>query len=212
MTADPHSEFATLSNYRHSPRTRTILTHLACVVCPPDAQRLGLVATIVDHVELSLRALPTPARLGIVVALRFYDWGAIVSPGSLGRRSCSLSESQAVAYFDKWWRHRLGPVRELTKGIKSIICMSYCEMPEIKALLGFHSGKWMEDVKHKRLTVHANVVARHQESLIAPDPLPNGWMFGGPMPVASEIARGAGEAPSSDPMRLDTETERSVQP
>ncbi len=177
------SDFATLSNYRHSARTRKILAHLVHVVCPPDARRLNLVPEIVDHIELSLRALPTPARLGLVVALALYDLGAVVNPGSFGRRSCSLSEAQSEAYFHKWWSHRIGPLRELTKGIKSIVCMSYYEMPEIKEALGFHSGPWMADTTTKRLTVHADIVQRHEESLVTPDPLPRGWVFGSSVPA-----------------------------
>ncbi len=195
-TKPDESDFATLSNYRHSRRTRKILTHLVRVVCPPDAQRLKLVSEIVDHIELSLRALPTPARLGLIVALVLYDLGSVVTPGSFGRRARSLSESQSKAYFERWWRHPIGPLRELTKGIKSVICMSYCEMPEVKEALGFHSGPWMADTKKKRLTVHADIVARHEEALITPDPLPKGWNFGRSVP-SDFVGEDKGTPPST---------------
>jgi hypothetical protein len=205
---DPSQRFATLSNYRHSSRTRTILARLVCVICPPDAQRLNLVSPIVDHTELSLRALPTLARIGLIIALRIYDWGAFFSRGSFGKRSCSLSATQADTYFGKWWRHRLGFIRELTKGMKSVICMSYCEMPEIKESLGFHSGRWMEDTKQKRLTVHSDIVERHRESLITPDPLPSGWVFG--ESTVSESVK-TDQASHSGPPATSA-VERSLQP
>lgn len=191
------SDFATLSNYRHSRRTRKILTHLVRVVCPQDAQRLNLVSEIVDHIELSLRALPAAARLGLIVTLVLYDLGSVVTPGSFGRRARSLSETQSKAYFARWWKHPIGPLRELTKGIKSVICMSYCEMPQVKEALGFHSGPWMADTRKKRLTMHADIVARHEEALITPEPLPRGWKFGSSFP--SDFAGEDQGAPPSAP-------------
>jgi hypothetical protein len=156
------------SGYRHTPRTRRILTGLIPAACPPEARMLGLEQAIVDHVELSMRSLPAPARAGLLSGLLAYDMGALARHG---RRSCQLDTERAQRYFAAW---RQGPalMREFARAIKGLLCLAHYEMPAVQESLGYTPQAWIDAVKRRRLATYEDDIRRHEERLLEPEPLP----------------------------------------
>ena len=151
---------------------RKLLESLVPVVCPPDADELGLAPKIVDHVELTLTALPPLYRAGMLAGLTTYDQSARLWPAARGRAAHTLP----LALRSRWYLRWLGgltPVqRELAKAVKQLLVLAHYESPEIQARLGYTPQQWIDKVKRKRLEVYADDIARHAQSVIAPDPLP----------------------------------------
>jgi hypothetical protein len=156
------------SGYRHTPRTRRILTGLIPAACPPEAGTLGLEQAIVDHVELSMRSLPAAVRAALLSGLLAYDMGALARHG---RRSCRLDAERARRYFAAW-RHGPAPMRELARGIKGLLCLAHYEMPAVQESLGYTPQAWIDAVKRRRLATYGDDIRRHEERLLEPDPLP----------------------------------------
>ncbi len=158
-----------MSGYQHSPATRRALEGIAGVVCPPEARELGLIADVVDHVQLTMGVLPPLFRRGLVMGLRTYDLGAIAWKRVPAHR---LSPADAERYF-LWWKHGATPLqRQLAIGVKQVCTLAYYELPAVQEQIGYRPTQWIEKVKRRRLEVYADDIQRHQQSLIAPDPLP----------------------------------------
>lgn len=162
----PSSAGATLAAYRHTARTRRVLHSLVSLLCPPDAAR-PLASAIVDHVELSMRAMPVHVRAALVTGLAAYDLGALARHG---RRANKLDPARAAGYLERW---RRGPAlgRELVQGVKGLLCLAYFEMPEVQARMGYRPAAWIDHVARRRRARYGEDIARHQASLLAVDPL-----------------------------------------
>lgn len=158
--------------YRLPPRVRRVLTSLVPVICPEGATRLGLVDWVVDHAELGIGSFPRVVRHALVAGLTAYDQAARVWPRARGRSASQLDPEPAEAWYRLWWKSRLGPQRELSRALKSILCMAYYDAPEVQAEMGYAPQAWIDKVARRRLEVWSDAIARHEESLLAPDPLP----------------------------------------
>jgi len=156
-------------SYQHAGGTRRALEGIAGVVCPPEARARGLIADVVDHVALTMSVLPPLFRNGLVMGLRTYDLLAIARYGKPAHR---LVPADAEAYF-LWWKHGVTPLqRQLAIGVKQLCTLAYYELPAVQEQIGYRPTQWIEQVKRRRLEVYADDIQRHQQSLIAPDPLP----------------------------------------
>lgn len=155
---------------------RRALAGLARVACPPDVDELGLADAIVDHVELSLTALPALFRQGLLAGLATYENGARAL--HRGRPASALDGDAALAWFQRWRRSSLLPMREWVKGAKGLLCMAYYEMPAAKQKIGYTPDAWIEKVKRKRLAVWGDEIRKQEQALIEPDPLPLDKLFG----------------------------------
>src|SRR5690606_34218447 len=89
----------------------------------------------------------------------------------------------------------LPPQRELARAIKAMMAIAYYEMPAVKRELGYLPEEWIERVKTRRLKVYADEIRRHDESLIAPDPLPPRAAGKGAEPAAAVTPLAARRAP-----------------
>ena len=158
--------------YRHSPGTRRILGGLVQVICPPEAVELDLIGDLVDHVGLSMSVLPALFRHGLVLGLHAYDLGATVWPAARGRRAHRLEPNVAERYFLLWKQGPTAVQRQFVIGIKRLITLAYYEHRVVQERLGYRPAAWIDQVKRRRLEMYAGDIARHQHSLIAPDPLP----------------------------------------
>jgi hypothetical protein len=153
-------------------RARALLESLVPVVCPPDAVELGIEAEIVEHAEKTIAVLPTAFRTGLAAGLLAYDQAARLWPPAKGRAARDLP----VHLRSRWyllWLGGMTPVnRELAKAAKQMLVLAHFEHPQIQERLGYRPQQWIEKVKKKRLDVYKDDIARHQASIIAPDPLP----------------------------------------
>lgn len=151
---------------------RKVLESLVPVICPPEAVELGLTTDIVDHVELTMSALPPRFRQGLLLGLETYDLAAVLWWPGRRRRAHRLPRHLAARYFERWL-HGPTPIhRQLAIGVKQLVALAHYEQPVIQERLGYRPDGWIEKVKRRRLDVYADDIAKHQRSLIEPDPLP----------------------------------------
>lgn len=151
----------------HDARTRRILRSLAALLCPPDVVP-DLLGPVVDDVVLSMQAMPAPVRAALVAGLTTYDLGAVAR---WGRPASKLAPAQAARYLDVWC-HGLVVQRELVKAVRSLVCLSYFEMPAVKERMQYRPDHWIEKVTRHRLATYGADIARHTASIAARDPLP----------------------------------------
>ena len=153
--------------YHHDVRTRRLLGSLAALLCPPEVAP-DLIAPVVDDVELSMRAMPADVRAALRAGLLTYDLGAVAR---WGRPAGRLAPDRAARYLDAW-RHGLAVQRELIKAVRSLLCLAYFELPEVKARMGYLPERWIAQVTRHRLATYGDDIARHAGRLFTPEPLP----------------------------------------
>jgi hypothetical protein len=161
----------TLADLRLSPRLRGTLATLARVVVTDDVLELGIVDEVVDEVELLLRAVPTPVRLGFLAGLRAFDASARAAPSSRGRRFADLPPDLADAHFDRWWSSSLAPMHQMAKGARMFVAMAYYEHPKVRERLGYDPEAWIEKVKRERTEQHGEEIRAHEAMILEPRPL-----------------------------------------
>lgn len=152
--------------YAHGKTARAVLHSLVPVICPPEAAHLA--DAIVDHMALTIGALPPLAAKGLAAGLITYDLGALVR---YGRRAHKLGPVQAEAYYASW-EHGITPVHvQFAKGINQLMSLSCYEQPEMMEACGYRPAGWIEQVTKKRLSVFADDVRKQDAQILAPDPL-----------------------------------------
>lgn len=161
----------TLAAYRHPRAVRRVFASLVRVACPPDAAELGIVDDVVHHAELSIASFGPLFRSSLVAGTLTYDDSARFWPPARGRRATALGPELSARWFRTWWKSPLGIQREFARGVKSLLCLGYYEMPAVKEKLGYTPDAWIERVKRYRLQVYQDDIRRHEEELVAPNPL-----------------------------------------
>ena len=157
----------------HVPRgIRRVLEGLVPVVCPPDADELGLAPAIVDHAELTMGALPALFRAGLLAGLTTYDQLARVWPAARGKAAHDLPLHLRSRWYLRWLGGLTPMQREFAKAVKQILVLGHYEQPEIQERLGYTPQAWIDQVKKRRLEIYRDDIARHDASITAPDPLP----------------------------------------
>ncbi|MBZ0231166.1 MAG: hypothetical protein K8M05_02375 [Deltaproteobacteria bacterium] len=157
--------------YQHNELTRRVLESLVPVICPPEVMELGIGADIVDHVALTMSAVPPLFRRGLVLGLASYDLAALAWLPGRGRRAHQLPPELAERYYERW-EHGLTPVgHELAKAIGQLLKLACYEHPVMQERLGYRPQQWIEEVKRRRLTVYADDVRKAEAAILAPDPL-----------------------------------------
>jgi hypothetical protein len=160
-----------LADFTLPARLRPTLAKLARVVLTDEVESLGLVDRVIDGVELTMRAIPAPMRAGLIAGLISFEAGALAWPRGRARAFSRLDAELAEAYFRSWWDHPLMAMRQFAKGIKGLIAMSYFELAEIRARMEYHPEAWIAKVAARRLNSYADDIRRHDETVLAPDPL-----------------------------------------
>jgi hypothetical protein len=160
-----------LADFKLPRPLRKTLGALARVVCTDEVETLGLTDAVVDGVELHMRSIPALFRAGLVAGLASFEAGAAAWPRALGRPFSRLPADLQEAYFRSWWASPLFPMRQLAKGVKGLLAMSYWEQPEVKRRLEYHPERWIAEVAARRLRDHADDARAHDELVRRPDPL-----------------------------------------
>lgn len=152
--------------YAHSPTARAVLRSLVPVICPPEAAHLA--DAIVDHMALTIGALPSLMAKGLAAGLVTYDLGALAR---YGRRAGKLGPVSAERYYESW-EHGITPLHvQFAKALNQLMSLSCYEQPEMMEACGYRPAGWIEQVTKKRLTVYADDVKKQDEQILAPDPL-----------------------------------------
>jgi hypothetical protein len=145
---------------------RAVLKSLVPVICPPEAASLA--DAIVDHMALTIGALPPLMASGLAAGLHTYDLGALPRHG---RRAQSLSPEKAEKYYASW-EHGITPLHvQFAKALNQLMSLACYEQPEMMERVGYRPGPWIEQVTRKRLTVYADDVKKQDAQILAPDPL-----------------------------------------
>jgi hypothetical protein len=160
------------SPFRAPRHVRRVLESLVAVVCPPEAVELGLEGAIVDHAEQTMGALPALFRAGLLTGLTAYDQAARVWPPARGKAAHDLPLHLRSRWYLAWLGGLTPVQRELAKAVKQVLVLGHYEQAEIQERLGYRPQQWIDKVKKKRLEVYSDEIARHEASILAPDPLP----------------------------------------
>ena len=168
----------TLANYQLPDRLRRVLRVLAPIVLTDDVEALGITEDVLDDVELFLRSVPAPVRLGLVAGLHAFDQSARAIPSSLGRTFASLSRERAAVHYERWW-NGVGALHQLARGVKMALTFAYYEHPRVKAKLEYHPDRWIRKVAKQRLERFAAEIEQEEAAVLAPRPLK-----GEPLPIA----------------------------
>lgn len=145
---------------------RAVLKSLVPVICPPEAEHLA--DAIVDHMALTLGALPPLMQKGLAAGILTYDLGAVPR---YGRRAQSLPPAKAEVYYSSW-EHGITPVHvQLAKALNQLMSLACYEQPEMMERCNYRPGPWIEQVTKRRLTVYADDVKKQDAQILAPDPL-----------------------------------------
>lgn len=163
---------ATLANFHLRAGPRQSLGLLARVVLTDEVVRLGILDEVVDGVELFLRAVPAPVRLGLLAGLEAFEQSARLHPRNLGRRFRDLPLGLAEAHFERWWTSPLAPLHQFAKGARMLVTFSYYEHPKVRELLGYDPEAWIEKVRRERAERFAEEIEAAEAAVFAPDPLP----------------------------------------
>jgi hypothetical protein len=155
--------------YVHATTTARVLHSLVPVMCPPEA--IGLASDIVDHVALTMSALPTTFRRALVTGIYSYDALAIAWRPGGRRRAHRLPPDLADRYYDSWEHGPTPAHQQFAKGVGQLIKLGCYEQPAMQAAIGYTPQAWIDQVKRRRLEVYRGEIDRHQASVIAPDPL-----------------------------------------
>lgn len=154
------------SDYDHTPLGRKVLLSLVPVVCPKKLAHLA--EDIVSHMALTLGASPPLLGKGFKAGLITYDLGALPFHA---KRAHKLTGDAAEKYYASW-EHGPTPVHvQFARGIKQLMSLACYEQPEAMESIGYRVGPWIEEVKHKRLTVFKADADRQAAQILAPDPL-----------------------------------------
>ena len=156
----------TLAEFRLSGRARKTLARIIPVVCPEDAAPLE--EPILAEVQLMVSAIPDFMRLGFVVGLWLFEYGALLLAGAPFR---FLSLSRRERYFRRWWDSRVGLFRQLAKNLSGLLNLGYYEQPVVRERMAYHPDRWIAEVAKKRLAAFADDIRRADEIVRAPDPL-----------------------------------------
>lgn len=150
----------------HRPTTRAVLIALVPVICPPEAHALA--DAIVDHMALTLAAMPSLVRRGLAAGLATYDVGALPR---YRRRARALVGDDAERYYASWERGPTPLHTQLTHAVNQLMSLSCYEQPAMMERLGYRPAPWIAEVAQRRLAIYADDARRQAAQVIAPDPL-----------------------------------------
>lgn len=160
-----------LSDFELSRPLRRISEQLCRVICPDSVEADGLLEAVVDHWEMSLRALPPQVRGATLAGMVTMELTAVFYPPARGRRFSRLPLATARRWYDTWWKSPIPVSYQLAHAAKALISLAYYEQPLVRERLGYHPDEWVEKVKRHRHTAYADEIRRHEDMLVAPDPL-----------------------------------------
>lgn len=153
-------------SYRHTETGRVVLRSLVPVICPPEAYSLA--DDIVDHMALTLGALPGLMQKGFAAGLVAYDLCALLC---FARRAHKLTGKRAERYY-RSWEHGITPLHVLfARALNQLMSLSCYEMPAMTERVGYRPAAFIEEVKQRRLSVYRDDVRKQEAQILTPDPL-----------------------------------------
>jgi hypothetical protein len=160
-----------LADFRFPTPLRPAVAQAARVLCTEELETLGLVEHVVDYVELQLRAFPAALRVGMIAGLTALEAAPVLAPRSLGKRFSALPLDDARRVFRSFWDSPVGAFRQLAKALKALVHLAFYDSAPMRERLSYHPDAWIAERARRRLAEFGADIARHEEALVAPDPL-----------------------------------------
>jgi hypothetical protein len=152
--------------------TRATLGALAPIVCTDEVTELGLGDAVVDHVALMLRTFPPHLRIMLLVGAFFFEWLPLFLPSSRLRPFSRLPRALKEAWFRRFWDSHIFVVRQLAKGMKSLVALAFWDQRQVLDRLEYHPERWIAEVAARRLRDYADDIRAHDRFVLQPNPLP----------------------------------------
>ncbi len=160
-----------MSSVRKGPSKRSgnILLAMAKAVCPVDIDVADRQQRTVDHLAKSIQSLPRAMQRAIAVALRGFEYSAVLS---FGKRASQLEREALEQYADTWKNSTLAPKREFWRGVGGLAKLAYYELQDVQKELDYTPSAWVKDVAKKRLAVYQSAIEKQERRILSADPLP----------------------------------------
>jgi hypothetical protein len=162
------------SSGRLSPRQRRVIERFAKIACPPEVTAVGRLPEVVAELERFLHAFPAHVRRLLLAAFVVFDEGARLHPPGRGRRFVRLDDRAADRYFRARADSRMPAVRNLLTLMRGVVVMSYYELSDVKAELGYDPGAYIAAVAARRLEVHGDAIERGERAVFIESPAHGG--------------------------------------
>ena len=131
-------------------RARVVVERMAELVCPPGLREDGLLEPCLREFELHLKCLPPAARRMTGPGLVVFDEVARLRPSSRGRRFTTLETERADAHLHRVLYGQTGLLPTVIRLTKSLVVITYYELPEIKRRLGYDPASYVAEVAARR--------------------------------------------------------------
>ena len=150
--------------------TRRIVARFAQVACPPGPADSDLTGELLAEFESLLAVVPPVVRRSVEAALVIFDQGARLYPRARGRRFARLADADAEAYFRAVLASRRGGLATALQRVKSLVVMSYYQLPVVKDQLGYRPDGYIAAVSQRRLASYGAEIRAGEAAVLAPDP------------------------------------------
>jgi hypothetical protein len=120
---------------------------------------------------LMFGSLPPAARKVLAAALVILDQGARLYPPSRGRRFARLDDRVADAYI-RALLARPGAAAELVWRLKSVVTMSYYDLPEVQREIGYDPAPYIAAVARHRLESYGPQIRAGEAAVFIPGTAP----------------------------------------
>jgi hypothetical protein len=137
------------------------------MVCPPEVRASGRADRVLREFGLTLSSLPPAARRALATALAVLDQAARLYPPARGRRFARLDDPVARAYVAALLARR-DPVGGVVRRLKSVVVMSYYELPEVQREIGYDPAPYIAEVSRRRLQSYGPQIRRAEAAVTAP--------------------------------------------
>ena len=118
-----------------------------------------------------LGSLPSAARKALASSLVLLDQGARLYPPSRGRRFARLDDRVADAYI-RALLARPGAAAEMVWRLKSVVTMSYYDLPEVQREIGYDPAPYIAAVSRRRLASYGAQIRAGQAAVLIPGTAP----------------------------------------
>jgi len=147
-----------------------IIGRFAQVACPPQVRAAGRTDQVIGEFELLLGVTqPGPRRL-LLLGFQVVDQRARLYPPARGRRLARLSDQVAADYLGGLLTGS-GAVAGVAKRLKGLIVMSYYDLPEVHAEIGYQPAPYIAAVSKRRLDSYGDQIRAGERAVLAGTPL-----------------------------------------
>jgi len=152
--------------------TRTSVERFAELVCPPELSDGRLMPALIERLELQLAAMPPLVSAALIAAFRAVDHGARLHRAARGRRLAALGRPRADGYIRALSGHGPRVRRDVVRLMKGLVVMSYYELPETRAQLGYEPDAYIADLARRRMETHGDEIRAADAAVLADEERP----------------------------------------